>query len=109
MPTAGKPLAAGTLTSTLTTTLYTVPSGKTTRITHIAISNGGTAGTITLSITYNSLSGTPTVEIFNAVAISANSDPKEFFDIFLAAGDVVKGGAATTAVAKYHIHGVEES
>lgn len=109
MPTAGKPLAAGTLTSTLTTALYTVPSGKNARISHIIVSNGGTAGTVTISVTYNSLSGTPTVEIFNGVSIAANAQPVEIFDLILAAGDVIKGGATTTAVAKYHIHGVEES
>ncbi len=106
MAETGKILAIGTLNSTLTTVLYTVPNNTVARITHLTISNGSTAGTITLSI--EDTSASTTANIFNAKAITAN-DLLEFFDAILEAGDKIKGGATTTTGAQYIIFGIEST
>lgn len=85
-----------TLSSTLTTTLHTA-SGST-RMEHIIISNGSTAGTITLSF----YDGTTAFELLNAVAIAAN-ETIELANIILENADEIRGGATTTTGAKIYM------
>lgn len=103
MPTiTPKFLAAATLTSTLTTTIYTAPASTITRIEHIIISNGSTAGTVTLSI----FDGTTTTEILNAYPIAANKT-LEIANIILNTGNTIRSGATTTTGAKITLFGTE--
>ena len=99
MATTSKNLFRGAATTTLTTTLYTVPSATTTVVTNIVVSNtGASAYTFTLY-----LAGT----LFaNTVSIAANSIAT--FDIkqVLVATNTIQGGASNTAVT-FHISGVE--
>jgi hypothetical protein len=101
MATTSKNLFRGAATTTLTTTLYTVPSATTTVVTNIVVSNtGASAYTFTLY-----LAGT----LFaNTVSIAANSIAT--FDIkqVLVATNTIQGGASNTAV-NFHISGVEIS
>lgn len=84
------------LTTTLTTGLHTA-SGST-RIEHIIISNGSTAGTVTLSF----YDGTTAFELLNAVAIAAN-ETLELANIILENADELRGGTTTTTGAKIYI------
>lgn len=98
MATTSKALSR-TAAATTSTTLYTVPSGTTTIVTNIAVTNSAsTAGTFTIT-----LDG---VELFKDTAISANSiaifDLKQTID----ATKVIAGLASATTV-KFHISGVE--
>lgn len=89
--------AAASLTTT--TTLYTVPAGRTAVVTNIVVTNtAATAGTFTLFL--NGVSFGTTVSIA-ANAIAA-------FDIkqVLAATQTIQGGASATTI-NFHISGVE--
>lgn len=92
------------LNSTLTTNLLEAAAGTRIKIPHITISNGTTAGTVTLS-RYDSSAGT-VYEILNAMPIAANNattgniPPLEFTEYYLEAGDQIRGGAITTTDAK---------
>lgn len=97
------------LTSTLTTALLTAATGTRIKITHITISNGATAGTITLSRLDNSSS--VVARILNAAPILGNASvsgsgfpqPFEFTEFYLEAGDELRGGATTTTDAEISI------
>ena len=91
MPIAQKTLCLA-LTSTLTTNLLTAGANETIRITHITVAASTTAGAITLSKVDTSASITS--NIFNARAISANSN-LEFFDTILEPTDILRGGFTT--------------
>lgn len=104
MPVTPKYLAGATLTSTLTTTIYTCPAATITRLEHLIISNGSTAGTVTVSISRSS-----TVrELLNAYTITANGII-ELFNIILEAGDILQAGATTTTGAKITLFGAEQT
>lgn len=99
MATTTKALFRGAATTTLTTTLYTVPASTTTVVTNIAVANtAGTAATFDIS-----LDG---VKLFDAVAIAA--DTTAFIDLkqVLATTKIIAGGASATTV-NFHISGVE--
>lgn len=101
MATATKALFRGAATTTVTTTLYTVPASTTTVVSNIAVTNtAASAGTFTLA-----LNG---VRICEAVSIAANSTT--FIDLkqVLTATQVIAGGASATTI-NFHISGVEIS
>jgi hypothetical protein len=101
MPTITKALFRGAATTTVGTTLYTVPASTTTVVSNIVVTNtAGSAGTFTLA-----LNGTA---IATTVAIAANSIA--IFDIkqVLSATNTITGGASATTV-NFHISGVEIS
>jgi hypothetical protein len=99
MATTSKALFRGAATTTLTTTLYTVPSLTTTVVSNIIVSNNS-ASSQTATIYLNGIPLVPTS------SIAANSIAA--FDIKQAvpAGQLIQGGASTTAV-NFHISGVE--
>ena len=108
MTTIGDPQFKGVvLNSTLTTTLLAASAGTRIRIDHVTISNGATAGTVTLSRFDSSASAT--YEILNATPIAANNattgniPPLELTTFYLEAGDELRGGATTTTDAKISI------
>ena len=101
MATTTKALFRGAATTTLTTTLYTVPSATTAVVTNIVVVNtAATAATFDLA-----LNGT---KLADTVAIAA--DTIATFDIkqVLSATQTIQGGASATTV-NFHISGVEIS
>jgi len=101
MATTTKALFRGAATTTLTTTLYTVPSATTTVVTNIVVVNtAATAATFDLA-----LNGT---KLADTVAIAADSIAT--FDIkqVINATQTIAGGASATTV-NFHISGVEIS
>lgn len=97
--TTSKVLFRGAATTTLTTTLYTVPSATTAVVTNIVVTNtGSSAYTFDLAL--------DSVKIAATTSIAANSvatfDMKQVLD----ATKTIKGGASNTAV-NFHISGVE--
>lgn len=108
MSTISDPMFKGAvLTSTLTTALLTAATGTRIKIDRITISNGATAGTVTLSRFDTSASAT--YELLNAMPIAANNatsgnlPPFELLTLYLEAGDELRGGATTTTDAKISI------
>ena len=101
MATTTKALFRGAATTTLTTTLYTVPSATTTVVTNILVVNtAATAATFDLS-----LNG---VKIADGVAIAADSIFALDLKQVLSATHTIQGGASATTV-NFHISGVEIS
>lgn len=100
MPTyTSKALFRGAATTTLTTTLYTVPASTTTVVTDIVVTNtAGSAGTFTLSLN--------DVRIAENVTVAANDSTVIQIKQVLAATQTIKGGASATTV-NFHISGVE--
>ena len=99
MATTSKALFRGAATTTLTTTLYTVPAATTAVVTEIAVANTtGTAGTFTIT-----LDG---VAIAPAVAISGNDTTVIPLKQVLGATKVITGGASAATI-NFHISGVE--
>lgn len=99
MATTTKALFRGAATTTLTTTLYTVPASTTAVVTNIVVTNtAATAATFDLA-----LNGT---KLADTVAIAA--DTIAVFDIkqVIAATQTIQGGASATTV-NFHISGVE--
>jgi hypothetical protein len=99
MATTTKALFRGAATTTVGTTLYTVPASTATVVSNIVVTNtAGTAGTFTLGLAGTSLATT--------AAIAANSIAT--FDIkqVLATGNTITGGASATSI-NFHISGVE--
>ena len=101
MATTTKVLFRGAATTTVGTTLYTVPSATTTVVTDILIANtAGSAGTFTLA-----LNGTA---IATTVALGANDSTSISLKQVLAATNTITGGASATTI-NFHISGVEIS
>ena len=101
MATTSKALFRGAATTTLTTTLYTVPSATTAVVTNIVVTNtAATAATFDIS-----LNG---VKLADTVAIAADTifalDLKQVIN----ATQTIQGGASATTV-NFHISGVEIS
>lgn len=97
--TTSKALFRGAATTTLTTTLYTVPAATTAIVTNIVVTNtAATAATFDLA-----LNGT---KFADTVAIAADSIA--IFDIkqVISATQTISGGASATTV-NFHISGVE--
>jgi hypothetical protein len=103
MAISSKTLFRGAATTTVTTTLYTVPASTKAIVTNIAVVNtAGTAATYTLSM---GTAASPTA-LATTVAIPANTTV--FIDMrqALATTEVIKGGASAVTVS-FHISGVE--
>jgi hypothetical protein len=101
MATLTKVLFRGAATTTVGTTLYTVPSSTTTIVTNIAVTNtAASAGTFTLS-----LAGTA---IHTTAAIAANSTAYIDLKQVLEATNTITGGASATTI-NFHISGIEVS
>jgi hypothetical protein len=99
MATTSKALFRGAATTTLTTTLYTVPSATTTVVTNIVVANtAATAATFDLSLN--------DVKLADAVSIAADSISVIDLKQVIAATQTIKGGASATTV-NFHISGVE--
>ena len=101
MATTTKALFRGAATTTVGTTLYTVPSATTTVITNIVVVNtAASAATFDLA-----LDG---VKLATTQAIAANSSA--YFDLkqVLATTKVIAGGASAVTV-NFHLSGVEIS
>lgn len=99
MATTTKALFRGAATTTLTTTLYTVPASTTAVVTNIVVTNTG-ASSYTFDL---ALDG---VKLAAGTTIAANS--VAIFDLkqVLATTKTIQGGASNTAV-NFHISGVE--
>lgn len=95
-------VARGTLTNTLTTTLYTVTDPADVIVTNIVLCNtSSSAVAVTIDL--------DTVAILSATSVPANSVAT--FDIklpIITSGSnlLIRGGAATGSVVTYHIAGV---
>jgi hypothetical protein len=101
MATISKALFRGAATTTVGTTLYTVPSATTTVVTSIVIVNtASTAGTFTLGLAGTSLATTTTVAPQDSTVI----DLKQV----ITAAQTITGGASATTI-NFHISGVEIS
>lgn len=100
MPTTPKALFRGAATTTVGTTLYTVPSATTTIVTSIVVTNTAGAGTFTMGLAGTNLATT--------VAIPANDSTVIDIKQVLTATQTITGGASATTI-NFHISGVEIS
>lgn len=101
MATVTRALFRGAATTTVGTTLYTVPAATTTVVSNITVTNtAGTAGTFTLGLAGTSLHTT--------TAIAANTTVYIDLKQVLAATNTITGGASATTI-NFHISGVEVS
>jgi len=101
MPSTPKTLFRGAATTTVGTTLYTVPSATTTVVTSIVVTNTAIASaTFTLG-----LGGT---NFATTVTVGANDSTVIDIKQVLTATQTITGGASATTV-NFHISGVEIS
>jgi hypothetical protein len=99
MATSAVVMSRATASLTTTTTLYTVPAGRSAVITNIVVANtAATSGTFTIAI--------DGVAIATTVAIAANSIAAFDMKQVLAATKTITGGASATTI-NFHISGVE--
>ena len=99
MATTTKALFRGAATTTLTTTLYTVPASTTAVVTNIVVTNtAATAATFDLALNGTKLADTVTIAADTIVVI----DLKQV----ISATQTIAGGASATTV-NFHISGVE--
>lgn len=100
MPSTIKPLSRTALTTTTSTTLYTVPAATTTIVTNIIVSNiSASAATVTLSLN--------DVVLLSTVSVAANSSTSIDLKQALSATQTIKGGASANSALNIHITGVE--
>jgi len=98
-----KRLFRGAATTTVTTTLYTVPAVTNTVVTNIAITNtASSAGTFTLSM--GPAAGP--FALHTTTNIAANTTIYIDLKQHLATTEVITGGASATSI-NFHISGVE--
>jgi len=101
MATTAKPLFRGAATTTVGTTLYTVPASTTTVVSNIIVTNtAASAATFTLGFAGTSVNTT--------TAIAANSTIYIDMKQALVATNTITGGASAITVS-FHISGVEVS
>lgn len=99
MPSTPKTLFRGAATTTVGTTLYTVPAATTTVVTNIVATNtAASSGTFTLG-----LNGT---NLATAITIAANDSTIIDLKQVLNATQTITGGASATTI-NFHISGVE--
>jgi hypothetical protein len=97
--TTSKILFRGAATTTVGTTLYTVPGGTTTIVTNILVTNtAASAGTFTIGLNGTSLATT--------VSVGANDTTAIDLKQVLASTQTITGGASATTI-NFHISGVE--
>lgn len=99
MATTIKALFRGAATTTLTTTLYTVPASTVTQVTDIEIANPS-ASAVTATISLDGITLAPTV------SIAANSQYSWSGKMPLAATKLIQGGSSVVTTT-FHIGGVE--
>jgi hypothetical protein len=101
MATTSKALFRGAATTTVGTTLYTVPSSTTAVVTEIVVTNtAGSSGTFTISLNDVSIATTVSVGAYDSTVIPLKQ--------VLATTQTIKGGASATSI-NLHISGVEIS
>jgi hypothetical protein len=101
MATTSKALFRGAATTTVGTTLYTVPSATVTVVTNIIITNtANAAGTFTLGLGGTNLATTVTVGALDSTVLDIKQP--------LTATQTITGGASATTI-NFHISGVEIS
>ena len=101
MATLTRALFRGAATTTVGTTLYTVPASTTTVVSNIAVTNtAATSATFTMALNAVALQTTSTIAANSTVYI----DLKQV----LAAANTITGGASAITVS-FHISGVEVS
>jgi hypothetical protein len=101
MPSTPKTLFRGAATTTVGTTLYTVPAATTAVVTSIVVTNtAGAAGTFTMALGGTNFATTVTVGALDSTII----DLKQV----LTAAQTITGGASATTI-NFHIGGVEIS
>ena len=101
MATVSKALFRGAATTTVGTTLYTVPSATVTVVTNIIITNtAGSSGTFTLGLGGTNLATTVTVGANDSTVLDIKQP--------LTATQTITGGASATTI-NFHISGVEIS
>jgi hypothetical protein len=99
MPNTPKTLFRGAATTTVGTTLYTVPTATTAVVTNIVVTNTAASnGTFTLAIGGTNIATTVTVGLNDSAVI----DLKQV----LTASQTITGGASATTI-NFHIAGVE--
>ena len=99
MANTAKVLFRGAATTTVGTTLYTVPSATTTVVTDIIVVNtAATSGTFTLALAGTSLATT--------VVVAPNDSTVIPLKQVLVATNTITGGASATTI-NFHISGVE--
>ena len=101
MATTTKALFRGAATTTVGTTLYTVPSATVTVVTNIIITNtAASSGTFTLGLGGTNLATTVTVGANDSTVLDLKQP--------LTATQTITGGASATTI-NFHISGVEIS
>lgn len=101
MPQTSKALYRGAASTTVTTTLYTVPAATTTVVTDILVANtAGTAGSFTLYLGGTKIAETVTVGAYDTTVIPLKQ--------VLATTQTIQGGASATTI-NFSISGVEIS
>jgi len=101
MPQTSKALFRGAASTTVTTTLYTVPASTTTVVTDILVANtAGTAGSFTLYLGGTIIANTVTVGAYDTTVIPLKQ--------VLATTQTIQGGASATTI-NFSISGVEIS
>jgi len=99
MPQTSKALFRGAASTTVTTTLYTVPAATTTVVTDILVANtAGTAGSFTLYLGGTVIANTVTVGAYDTTVIPLKQ--------VLATTQTIQGGASATTI-NFSISGVE--
>jgi hypothetical protein len=99
MATTSKALFRGAATTTVGTTLYTVPSSTTTVVTEIMVVNtAASSGTFTMAL--------DDVSIATTVTVGANDSTVIPLKQVLTTTKTIKGGASATTI-NFHISGVE--
>lgn len=99
MATISKTLFRGAATTTVGTTLYTVPASTTTVVTSIVITNtASSSGTFTMGLGGTNLATTVTVSALDSLVIDLKQT--------LTATQTITGGASATSI-NFHICGVE--
>lgn len=102
MPNTIKPLVRTALTTTTSTTLYTVPSATTAVVTSIVITNI-TSSPATATLSFND------VAILSGVSVAGNTSTVVDLKQALSASQTIKGGASSNSALNIHITGVEIS
>lgn len=101
MAQTSKALYRGAASTTVTTTLYTVPSATTTVVTDILVANtAGAAGSFTLYLNGTKIAETVTVGAYDTTVIPLKQ--------VLATTETIQGGASATTI-NFSISGVEIS
>lgn len=99
-----------TLTTTLTTDQYTVPSATTTIVKQIVLCNySASAATVTIYLTPSGESAADSQKFVNALSLSANETVMMSTSLVMTAGDKIKAGASAGSAVNIVVNGIEEA